>query len=265
MNEVDRQRDHFSSIAQRYIDARKSDNHLELKSMIWQYLFNLSSVRKSISTWPAISVFEPMCGYGEGFEILKKYGRVAIVYAGADISEPMVREASSRYPGERFSVGDATQSFGNDKYDLIIIIGGLHHVFKHLPVVLENVNCALHSDGIFINFEPTEGNWLFTQIRNHIYKKNDLFDSSTERGFRLDELNGLYKSSGFEVVEQIYPGLTSYVLYYNPDAFPKLNIGPRWIVRTLFNIDKLFFRTFIGSFFAFATLSVLRKSGERCG
>lgn len=261
MDDVTRQRDHFSSVAQKYIDARRNDNYLLLNSLIWGYLFALPSVRQILAQKSSISAFEPMCGCGEGYEILKKYGRVAFVYAGSDISEPMIHEASLRHPGEQFSVGDATRDFGSDKYDLIIIIGGLHHVFKYLPAVLENIHRALRHDGVFINLEPTEGNGLFTYIRNVIYKKNDLFDAETERGFGLGELNAIYRSSGFDIVEQIYPGLSAYVLYFNPDAFPRLNKGPKWLVSSLFNLDRLFFRNAIGGFFSFATLSVLRKAG----
>lgn len=262
MNDVQRQRDHFNSVAQEYINARKSVNHLLLKSLMWRYLFSLPSVQQVLAKKSSVSVFEPMCGYGEGYEILKKHAHIAFIYTGSDISEPMVREASARYPEEQFTVGDATQDFGRDKYDLIIIIGGLHHVFKHLPSVLENVQRALCKDGIFINLEPTEGNRLFTYIRNLIYKTNDLFDAETERGFGLGELNAFYRSSGFDLVEQIYPGLSSYVLYYNPDAFPKLNTGPQWLVSMLFNLDKFFFRNSIGGFLSFATLSVLKKTEE---
>ena len=261
MSDVERQRDHFSSVAQRYIDARKSDNHLLLKSLIWSYLFSLASVQEVFSDKHSISAFEPMCGYGEGYEILKEYSRITFIYEGADISEPMIIEASTRHPELQFGVGDATKDFGTNKYDLIIIIGGLHHVFKHLPLVLENIHRALRAGGIFINFEPTEGNPLFTYIRNSIYRKNDLFDADTERGFGLSELNNFYQSAGFDIVEQIYPGLSSYVLYYNPDAFPILNKGPKWFVSALFSLDKFFFRHSIGGIVSFATLSVLVKNG----
>jgi SAM-dependent methyltransferase len=260
MSDIERQRNHFTSVAQRYIDARKSKNHLLLKSLIWRYLFSLKSVQNIFKNQASISTFEPMCGYGEGYKILKEYGSFSFIYEGADISEPMIKEALSRYPHLKFSVGDATKDFGTNKYDLIIVIGGLHHVFRYLPLVLENIHCALRPGGIFINFEPTEGNRLFTYVRNVIYRNNDLFDADTERGFGLGELNNFYQSAGFNIVEQIYPGLSSYVLYYNPDAFPKLNNGPNWFVSILFNLDKFLFRNYIGGFLSFATISVLRKN-----
>ena len=56
-----------------------------------------------------------------------------------------------------------------------------------------------------------------------------------------------------------WPGLASYVLYYNPDAFPSLNLGGERAVRTAFALDRPFFRTPIGRFFSFATLSLWRR------
>lgn len=261
MSDIDRQRDHFSAVASQYIDARKSHNHQFLKLLIWDYLFTRPSLATIFPKGRATTVFEPMCGCGESYEILKRYVPAGLIYSGSDISKPMVEEAKARYPEVTFTVGDATQEFGTDQFDLIIIVGGLHHVFRHLPNVLKNVNRALHAGGVFVNLEPTEGNRVFTFVRNYIYRTNSLFDAETERGFGLPEINEFYRAAGFEVVEQIYPGLSSYILYYNPDAFPALNRGPKWLVSGLFSLDKLLMHRSVGGFLSFATLTVLRKAG----
>ena len=73
------------------------------------------------------------------------------------------------------------------------------------------------------------------------------------------QLNALYLSGGFNIIDQFYPGLLSYILYYNPDAFSFLNIGNKLIVKALFTVDKYFFRNIIGRLFSFATLSILKK------
>jgi len=257
MNDINQQKEHFTSVAHRYIESRRHRNHLTLKAAIWRYFLS----RNPFPTEQAesLSVIEPMCGYGEGYEILKNYGHCRFVYRGSDISAPMVAEAMRRYPGVEFAIGDVTKPFGADEYDIVLILGGLHHVFRHITTVLSNVRAALKPGGYFINLEPTENNMVFTAIRNHIYRTNDLFDAETERGFALEELNRLYEDAGLLLKDQIYPGLLAYVLYYNPDAFPSLNIGNPWLVSKLFALERVFYSWFIGRKLSFATLSLLQR------
>ena len=113
--------------------------------------------------------------------------------------------------------------------------------------------------GHFISLEPTHNNALLRAIRTRIYRKNALFDAGTERGFEFDDLSNCFHRNGFALEDQIYAGLSSYVLYYNPDAFPSLNIGGAGMVRFLFGLDSLCFRNWIGRAFSFATLSLWRK------
>ena len=61
---VEKQREQFNSIAERYFAARNHANHLALKGLIWKSFFDRN---------PGISeevrrVLEPMCGMGEGYK-----------------------------------------------------------------------------------------------------------------------------------------------------------------------------------------------------
>ena len=88
---------------------------------------------------------------------------------------------------------------------------------------------------------------------------NDIFDTETEKDFRLDQLNKIYFNNGFHLLHQEYPGLLAYILYYNPDAFPFLNIGNKYLVRFFNFIDLIITKTGIGKKLSFATLSVMTK------
>ncbi len=101
------------------------------------------------------------------------------------------------------------------------------------------------------------------RIRKRTYKKNELFDNDTERAFELKKINQIFIEHNFKIIDQIYPGLLSYVLYFNPDAFPFLNRGGGWLVRAIFNFDKLFFRNFIGKKLSFATIALLQKNENK--
>ena len=257
MNDIEQQRVHFESVANRYMESRQNANHLLLKNLIWSHFLRDKQWRRPLR------VLEPMCGYAEGLKILEFHVGGLINYTGFDISQTLVEHVRRSRPDVNVRVQDVTSfEIGDDSYDLIILIGGLHHVYRHLDSVLDRLSMALAPGGYFINFEPTHNNVVFRYVRGRIYKKNSLFDSDTERGFDLRDYNHAFTSRSFEQVDQIYPGLLSYVLYYNPDAFPMLNIGGERLVRALFAVDQLFFRNWIGRSLSFATLSLWRKSED---
>ena len=253
MAKIEQQRDHFDNISAKYFSARKDPNHLLLKRYIWEYFF-------SRNTFPAkrYRVLEPMCGYGEGKYILEQYGHLDIDYSGFDYSQSLIDLVKKEDPDSPIYQQDVTRFMADaaaDRYDLIILIGGLHHVYEHAGDVIRNLAAALAVGGHFITLEPTQNFTLFKLIRSRIYERNSLFDEQTEQAFDLAELNGLFASSGLTLLDQIYPGLLSYVLYYNPDAFPVLNHGGKLGVRATFGIDKWFMANTVGRKLSFATLS----------
>ncbi len=114
-----------------------------------------------------------------------------------------------------------------------------------------------------MSFEPTHNNWLARRIRHPIYESNDLFDADTEQGFEYSDLDLYFKNAGYEKVDEVYPGLLAYILYYNPDAFPALNnVGGKFLVKGLFALDRLFWSGWIGRKLTFATMSIWKRSEE---
>jgi SAM-dependent methyltransferase len=140
-----------------------------------------------------------------------------------------------------------------------MLLGGLHHVPDAAPKVVRRLARALKANGILISFEPTFGNPLTRKVRERIYARNSLFDATTERSFAVEELLRMFDEAGLEPVDILFPGLLSYVLYYNPDAFPRLNVGGPRMVRLTFALDRLLFRSTLGRWLSFATLSIWRR------
>ncbi|HYE37791.1 class I SAM-dependent methyltransferase [Methylocaldum sp.] len=256
MNDIERQREHFEGVSEQYFFARQNRNHLRFKYLLWKSFFE----DKRNLLCNGNKVLEPMCGYSEGKAILETHFGEPIRYTGFDFSRPLVDEAKLRYPDTNIFVGDVTCFEASEQYDVIILIGGLHHVYAHTKDVLDRITSALKSGGYFINFEPTQNNSLFRFVRERIYKSNKIFDDETERAYNLDELNRLYAASGLHIVDQIYPGLLAYIMYYNPDAFPILNLGGESTVRFLFGLEKYFYRTSLARKLSFATLTLLQKN-----
>lgn len=255
MDDRQQQREHFEAVSDRYFSARQHENHLLLKKLLWDYFL----AGKQSILFEGADVLEAMCGYSEGKSILESRFAQRFNYSGFDYSRPLVDKARERFPGARIFVADATRFDEAESCDLIILIGGLHHVYRHTDDVLGRLYRALRPGGHFINFEPTQNNFIFRRIRQRIYERNTLFDADTEQAYELSELNAAYERAGFTIDDQIYPGLLSYVLFYNPDAFPRLNLGGARFVRTAFAIDRPLFRTGPGRYFSFATLSLLAK------
>lgn len=253
---TERQRRHFETIADTYFLARQDSNHLLYKELLWNnFIGNKPDLRGGV-----VSVLEPMCGYAEGYSILQKCLACPIHYSGFDASPAMIATIKKRRPDLDVWVEDVTEYVPRKQYDIIMLIGGLHHVPEHASIVMRMLCEGLRSGGYFILFEPTQNCWLTRKTREFVYRRNALFDATSERGFELRQLIDLCQGYGLHIREQLYPGLLSYVLYYNPDAFPRLNIGGQWLVRALFNIDAYLFRTVLGRLFSFATLTLLQKS-----
>jgi SAM-dependent methyltransferase len=253
---IERQREHFNSIADRYHQGRQASNHLYLKDLIWRDVFaNFPNLKDT-----HLDVLEPMCGFCDGYGLIRRHLSSDISYRGYDYSDAVVETVKTENPGLNVWQADATKYVpAADSFDLIILIGGLHHTPLDAQAIVANLAPSLRTGGRFISYEPTHGNPLFRMVRDGIYKKNSLFDEQTERAFPVSALEHLFTDAGLKPELLCYPGLLSYVMYYNPDAFPALNVGGKSLVRSLYAFDRLFYRNAVGRALSFATLSVWSK------
>ncbi len=257
-SKVEKQREHFNSIAKQYLKGKEDPRFLKLQSLIWSRV--IKSLPEELAN-KRISVLEPMCGYTEGLKVLSRT-ELDIQYNGFDYSEEIVNHLNATSPELNVFHGDVTKFEPKEKYDVIILIGGLHHIPNFAGQAVQNLSRCLNPNGVFINLEPTHGNPLSKSIREYIYKKNEIFDHDTERDFSVRELESFFEEAGLENQLKFYPGLLAYVLYYNPYAFPLLNKGSEKTVETIFNCEKVFYESFIGRALSFCTLTVWRKPVE---
>lgn len=254
---VEKQREHFESLSDTYYRARQDERHLFFKYSMWEYFFTKAAPHFCQQKFNCL---EPMCGYGDGYEILSRYLQADFTYQGFDYSAVLVEIANQIKPDLVINQGNVLDYTAPRQYDLIILIGGLHHVYYDAQKALHNLSNLLVPGGLFINLEPTHNNYFFKKVRDYVYRKNSLFDQEAEQGFGLAELNCLFENSGFQLLEQIYPGLLAYILYFNPDAFQGLALGNTSSVKRIFNLEKPLYSSFIGKYFSFATISLWKKS-----
>ena len=137
--------------------------------------------------------------------------------------------------------------------------GGVHHVPDYASEVLEKFYNALVPGGTLINFEPTYNNIFMKFVTGNIYRRNSSFESETERRFSLNELNFMYKVAGFKIKKQLYPGLLSYLLWYNPQVFKCFNVGNKKLIRKIFAKECFLYSQQFGRKWSVSTFSVLQK------
>lgn len=255
MNKADKQNEHFKQISQEYYEARKNKNHLKYKELLFQYMLKDIDVDQT----RRLMILEPMCGYGEGEKIIRTYLTENFAYEGFDYSDTLIQKAKENRPEINIYKQDVTKFHSSQKYDVIILLGGIHHVPDYAESVCRSLADALKKDGLFISFEPTNNNVFVQLVRNIIYRRNHLFDEGTERAFSLKQFNRIFTRNGLRVKKQYYPGLLSYILYYNPDAFPILNIGNEKTVECIFKVERRLYDNFIGRLFSFCTFSIFIK------
>ena len=257
MNKIEKQKKHFNSISEIYNKHRNNITTRSYLYLLWNYFFIDLNKRLSNSK---VEILDLMCGNGAFIEIFKKNCKLEFDYTGIDISKNMIALAKKKYKKHKFVCRDVSAlNLNNKKFDLVVIIGGLHHVYDQVDNILSLVKKHMHKDSIFINIEPTSNFILTEKIRDYIYKKNDIFDYETEKGFKMNELNKLYNLKGLNVVNQDFFGCLCYVLYYNPDAFPYLNKFGKYLLRPLFKFEKFFFKSFFFKKISFATFSILKR------
>jgi SAM-dependent methyltransferase len=254
---IERQAAHFDGIAETYRSAREDRNHRALKALMWGDFFRDKAFLKKDD----LSVLEPMCGFADGRRVLSQHLQAKFEYRGFDYSAAVVKQLKHMEPGISVAHQDVAQFRANREFDLIMLLGGLHHVPHVAGDVVRRLTMGLRPGGHFISLEPTDGNAVFTWVRRLIYRSNALFDETTERSFNRREYHALFEAAGLECVERTYPGLLAYVLYYNPDAFPFLNIGGTGLVRRIWRMETPFRHGRLGRTLSFATLSLWRKPG----
>ncbi len=255
MDKIERQKQHFNDIADVYYRARRTENHLLIKDLIWKgFLSDKSYLKRN-----GALVLEAMCGFAEGKELLEKHLGISVAYSGFDYSDTVVEQLRQNHPELDIRQQDVTRFVPDKQYDIVMVLGGLHHVPDIAADVVSRLASAVKPGGHFINLEPTNGNVIFKCVRELIYKRNGLFDAQTERAFAVSELFKMFEAANLSLVDATYPGLLAYIFYYNPDAFPGLNVGGTRMVRMIHAADHLFYRTLIGSWLSFATLTLWKK------
>jgi len=187
--------DYYASTGDRYARAYKE-----------RYVF--SNVQQYLGD--ARTVMELACGQGEASGWLKaRDPRIAV--SGCDISEAAAADYRASH-GRPCLVADLTKPLNHhEKYDAVIVMGGIHHLVENLDAAFDNISNLLAPGGRLIMAEPN-ADYFLNPIRRLWYRiDKSNFDSATEEALSHE---GLLQSHGtnFRRVGVKYFGGPAYFL-----------------------------------------------------
>jgi len=231
------QQKHYDKIAKEYLE-NLSYPHTEEYSHYLDDVFNQLFIDNKFNY-----VAEICCGGGEAIRIM---GHKISHGIGIDISLSMLEKSRNSFLDEKylFIQGDATDlPLQDEKFDTVIIIGGIHHVNDRKKLFSE-VYRVLKPTGTFYFREPVSDFFLWKWLRDIIYKISPNLDADTEKPLRYKETVPILEEVGFQLTEWKTYGHLGYCLFMNSDVliFNKLFRfipGIRQITRWMTKLDHL--------------------------
>lgn len=156
------------------------------------------------------SIIEIASGTGETSGWLKKH-KPGLQITGCDISRKAVADFQTLHDSPAF-VADLTQPFTpSERYDAVLVMGGIHHMTNNLEATFANINRLLKPGGRLIMAEPS-ANFVMNPIRKLWYRlDSDHFDADDEEALDHNKLLREY-GQGFRCREVRYLGGPAYFL-----------------------------------------------------
>ena len=155
---------------------------------------------------PSGDLLEIGCGAGFAAGYLRDRYRS---YRGIDHSSELVDLANSINggPGITFETADAETFSIDRRFDLIFMIGVLHHL-SDPAATLRHLTGLLKPDGRIVVNEPQNGNPLI-QLARGVRKKTDTHYSEDQTVYSGKDLRAIFSDAGCEVVKLVPQGLLS--------------------------------------------------------
>lgn len=178
------------------------------------------------------------CGSGAtSLYILRRFPRART--CGFDISSRACLEYREKLGQPAFET-DLTRSVPVDrKFDVAIVIGGIHHCVADLPATLRNIANLLKPGGLLLMKEPSDEG-LFAGMRRVWYRFDHYFQADTERALVHRELLAM-AARDFSLVDVRHLGGPGYFLVFNsmilrlPRAVKKALASPLLALDALYN------------------------------
>lgn len=155
---------------------------------------------------PACSILEVGCGAGFAADYLAgRYGR----YLGIDYSGELIGHARAHNArdGVRFEAVNVDDFESDERFDLVLMIGLLHHLDDPAATLTRTARCLAPGGWIVAN-EPQSGNPLF-QAARRLRMRLDADYSDEQAQYDRGELAGMFRRAGLTDVRIVPQGLFS--------------------------------------------------------
>jgi SAM-dependent methyltransferase len=161
-----------------------------------------------------LKVIEAMCGSGHTTQYLISKGARVI---GLDISDETIKSFNKRWPESQGVCASILDSgLDSDSFDLVAIVGGLHHLHPNVNDAIEEIHRILKPGGYLCFAEPHKDSFP-DLIRRWWYKRDPLF-ADNEEAIDLSEMKRKF-ASRFIFNRERYLGNAAYLLVLNSMVF----------------------------------------------
>jgi len=172
-------------------------------------LARINRLEQTLSILPVsgkIDILEVGCGTGFSAEYLSgRYNR----YLGIDYSQELIKYANkyNRRDDVEFYATDIKELKTSDQFDLVLMIGVLHHV-PSIPVFMASALKFLKPLGWVVANEPNQENPAVRVLRM-IRKKVDSHYSPSQISFNRSQLIEIFEGSGLAMIKTRPQGIFS--------------------------------------------------------
>ena len=202
------QQKHFERIHDRY-----QYHYYDKYSNFYRKKVILDKIRKFFEKK---NILEIGCGGGSNYLIFKREKLIENKnYLALDISSKAVKDFNLICKNDLNATSLQADFTKKDiklenKFDLILFLGVLHHMTNDMDVVMENIQNNLNKNGLVIFFEPNAHflNWL----RKLWYKISDDFDDINERALYPKEIDYHASKYSLKLIYSKYVGNIGFFL-----------------------------------------------------
>ncbi|MBF0126086.1 MAG: class I SAM-dependent methyltransferase [Magnetococcales bacterium] len=202
----EKQRNHYHAVHNTY-----REHYFDAESMTYRDLFLYQPMLNGLDL-NNMDVLEVASGAGFNSKAwLEKFphGR----FSGLDISSYACADFVRNVGCEAWESDLAKGPFPDAQFDVVFVIGGLHHCVNDLPAVLRNIASLIRPGGYFLMMEPNS-EYILEPLRKLWYRKDAFFEADTEEALSHDALNRL-GASWFDAKTVRHMGGPGYFLILN--------------------------------------------------
>lgn len=198
MEQPKRVYDNFDQFVGNYRDIHNKNIRITGGNSDYFSEYRIKEIAEREHNYKVKSILDVGCGDGNAARFFRKYFPDAHI-TGIDITEQIVDDARARQiPNAEFLVYDgANMPFPSDHFDLVYMVGTLHHVnFDLHHGLLIETGRVLKPGGVFYNFEHNPYNPITQKIVKDcvfdkdavLLKPSYLKKLTRETGFKNEEL-----------------------------------------------------------------------------